>query len=184
VLNSYDRDAERALSAWDRRHRFVVSGSLQSPFAHALARGWQLSTIWTLTSGSPFTPVISFDAANIGNLGNQRPNLIGEPSIDGDDRSVNRWFNTAAFAAPATGTFGNAGRNILTGPGFNSVDAALSRRFALPRGVDVQVRAEMFNLLNHANFLLPNRTVDSPLFGTISTAGAARQGQIGVKVGW
>lgn len=184
MLNSYDRDAERALSAWDRRHRFVVSGSLQSPFDNAWARAWQVSAIWTLTSGSPFTPVISFDAANIGNLGNQQPNLVGDPALDVDDRSVNRWFNTAAFAAPATGTFGNTGRNTLTGPGYNSVDAALSRRFTLPKGVEVQVRLEMFNLLNHANFLLPNRIVDSPLFGTISRADAARQGQIGLKVGW
>ncbi len=184
VLNSYNRDAERALSAWDRRHRFVISGSLQSPFDNAWARAWQISAIWTLTSGSPFTPVISFDAANIGNLGNQRPNLVGDPALDGDARSVDRWFNTAAFAAPATGTFGNSGRNTLTGPGYNSVDAALSRRFTLPKGVDVQVRVEMFNLLNRANFLLPNRIVDSPLFGTISRADPARQGQIGLKVGW
>ena len=184
VLNSYNRDGERGLSAWDRRHRFVTSGSVLSPFDHVLARGWQLSAIFTLTSGSPFTPVVSFDAAGIGNLGNQRPNLVGDPSLGSDDPTVNRWFNTAAFAAPATGTFGNAGRNILTGPGFNSLDAAVSRRFTLPRGLDVQLRLEMFNVLNHANFLLPNRTVDSPLFGTISGAGPARQGQIAVKVAW
>ena len=161
-----------------------ASGSVLSPFDNVFARGWQLSAIFTLTSGSPFTPVVSFDAAGIGNLGNQRPNLAGNPGLGSDDPTVNRWFNTAAFVAPATGTFGNAGRNILTGPGFNSLDAAASRRFTLPGGFDVQLRLEMFNLLNHANFLLPNRTVDSPLFGTISGAGPARQGQIGVKVAW
>ena len=184
VLNSYARDRERGRSAWDRRHRFVTSGSYLSPFDNALARGWQVSAIVTLASGSPFTPVMSSDVAGIGNLGNQRPNLVGDPSLAGDDRSVNMWFNTSAFAAPAPGTFGNAGRNILTGPGLSTVDAALSRRFTLPKDLDVQVRLEMFNVLNHANFLLPNRTVDSPLFGTISGAGPARQGQIGVKVAW
>ncbi len=184
VLNSYARDRERGLSAWDRRHRFVTSGSYLSPFSNALARGWQLSAIFTLTSGSPFTPVMSSDVAGIGNLGNQRPNLVGDPSLDGDDRSVNKWFNTAAFASPAAGTFGNAGRNILTGPGLNTVDTAISRRFTLPKDIDIQVRLEMFNVFNHANFLLPNRTVDSPLFGTISGAGPARQGQIGLKVAW
>jgi len=184
VLNSYAREAEKGLSAWDRRHRFVTSGSYLSPFQNILARGWQLSAIFTLTSGSPFTPVMSSDVAGIGNLGNQRPNLVGDPALDGDDRSVNRWFNTAAFASPAPGTFGNAGRNILIGPGLNTVDTSLSRRFTLPKDVDVQVRLEMFNVLNTANFLLPNRTVDSPLFGTISGAGPARQGQIGVKVAW
>jgi hypothetical protein len=184
VLNSYNRDAERGLSAWDRRHRFVTSGSYSVPFTNAVARDWQLSAIFTLTSGSPFTPVISSDVAGIGNLGNQRPNLTGDPSLSGDERSPNRWFNTAAFAVPETGTFGNAGRNILTGPGVNTLDTALSRRFSLPRDSSLQVRFEMFNVLNHANFLLPNRTVDSPQFGTISGAGPARQGQIGVKFAW
>jgi len=184
VLNSYDRDAERALSAWDRRHRFVTSGSYVLPFKNVFARDWQVSTIFTATSGSPFTPVLSTDIAGIGSLGTQRPNLVGDPSLSGDDRSVNRWFNTAAFAIPATGTFGNAGRNILTGPGLQTVDMSFSRRFLLPKSADMQFRVEMFNLLDHANFLLPNRIVDSPQFGTLVGAGAARQGQIGVKVGW
>jgi hypothetical protein len=104
--------------------------------------------------------------------------------LSSDERSINRWFNTSAFAIPAAGTFGNAGRNIVIGPGVQTLDTALSRRFDLPRGGNLQVRFEMFNLLNHANFLLPNRTVDSPQFGTLVGAGPARQGQIGVKVAW
>src|SRR4029453_2591399 len=149
VLNSYDRDAEKGLSAWDRRHRFVTSGTYLLPFENPFARDWQVSAILTLTSGSPFTPVLSIDVAGIGNLGNQRPNLVGDPNLDGDERTINRWFNTAAFAIPAAGTFGNADRNIVTGPGFNSVDLAVSRRFELPRDINVQVRVEMFNLFNH-----------------------------------
>lgn len=184
VLNSYDREAERGLSAWDRRHRFVTSGSYLLPFENIWARDWQVSAILTVTSGSPFTPTLSQDIAGIGNLGNQRPDLIGDPSLDSDERNINRWFNTGAFVIPAAGTFGNAGRNILIGPGLQTVDMAVSRRFSLFGGADLQVRFEMFNLLNHANFLLPNRTVDSPQFGTIVGAGPARQGQIGVKLAW
>lgn len=184
VLNSYDRDAERALSAWDRRHRFVASGSYSLPFENVAARDWQVSAIFTLASGPSFTPTLSSDVAGIGNLGNQRPNLVGDPHLDGDERSINRWFNTAAFAAPAAGTFGNAGRNILTGPGSNTLDVAISRRFSFAGDANIQVRFEMFNLLNQANFLLPNRTVDSAQFGTISGAAAARQGQIGAKLTW
>jgi hypothetical protein len=184
VQNSYDRDAEKGLSTWDRRHRFVTSGSYLVPFENVFARGWQISAIFTVTSGSPFTPVLSQDIAGIGNLGNQRPNLVGDPTLSGDAQSIDKWFNTSAFAIPAAGTFGNAGRNILIGPGLQTLDTAVSRRFDLPKGGNLQVRFEMFNLLNHANFLLPNRTVDSPQFGTISGAGPARQGQIGVKVGW
>lgn len=184
VLNSYDRDAERGLSAWDRRHRFVTSGSYLLPFENLFAREWQVSAIVTLTSGSPFTPTLSQDIAGIGNLGNQRPNLVGDPTLRGDERSVDRWFNTSAFAIPAAGTFGNAGRNILIGPGTKTVDMAVSRRFSLPRNASLQVRVEMFNLLNHANFRLPNRTVDSPQFGAIFGAAAARQGQVGLKLDW
>jgi len=184
VQNSYDRDAEKGLSTWDRRHRFVTSGSYTFPFENVFARAWQISAIFTLTSGSPFTPVLSQDIAGIGNLGNQRPNLVGDPTLSSDEQSINRWFNTSAFALPAAGTFGNAGRNILIGPGLQTLDTAVSRRFDLPKGGNLQIRFEMFNLLNHANFLLPNRTFDSPQFGTISGAGPARQGQIGVKVAW
>lgn len=184
VLNSYDRDAEKGLSAWDRRHRFVTSGSYMLPFQNVWAREWQVSAILTLTSGSPFTPTLSQDIAGIGNLGNQRPNLVGDPHLGSDDQNINRWFNSSAFAIPAAGTFGDAGRNILTGPGLNTVDMAVSRRFSLFGSAELQVRFEMFNLFNHANFLLPNRTVDSPQFGTIIGAGPARQGQVGVKLAW
>ena len=178
VLNAYDRDAERGYSAWDRRHRFVMSGSYLVPFENAFARDWQVSAIWQLNSGPPFTPVISTDVAGVGNLGNQRPNLVGDPEVD--DPTADRWLNTAAFAIPAAGTFGNAGRNIVRGPGFNSLDMSVSRRFAVGTSA-FQLRIEFFNVLNRANFLLPNRTVDSPQFGVISQALAARQGQIGLK---
>jgi hypothetical protein len=143
-----------------------------------------VSAIATLTSGSPFTATLSQDVAGIGNLGNQRPNLVGDPDLDGSDRTIDRWFNTSAFAIPAAGTFGNAGRNIVTGPGFKSVDLAVSRRFVLPRDVAIQLRLEIFNAFNTANFLLPVRTVDSPQFGALIQAGPARQGQLGVKMSW
>ena len=184
VQNSYDRDAEFGPSTWDRRHRFVTSGSYMLPFQNVAARGWQVSGILTITSGSPFTPVLSQDIANIGNLGNERPNLVGDPKLPRGERTIDHWFNTAAFAIPAPGTFGSAGRNSLVGPGFQSLDLAVSRRFTFRKESNLQVRFEMFNLLNHANFLLPNRTADSRQFATISGAGAARQGQIGVKFAW
>lgn len=184
VLNSYNRAAEKGLSAWDRRHRFVTSGSYVLPFQNLFARDWQVSAILTLTSGAPFTAALSQDIAGIGNLNNQRPNLVGDPNLSGDDRSIDRWFNTGAFAVPAAGTFGDAGRNTLIGPDVRTVDMAISRRFSLPRAANLQLRFEMFNLLNRANFLLPNRFADSPLFGTINRAAAPRQAQVGVKLNW
>ena len=184
VQNSYDRDAEKGLSPWDRRHRFVVSGNYLLPFANPLARDWQISAIFTLTSGAPFTPVLSTDVAGVGSFNTQRPNRIGSGELSADERSENRWFDTSAFQIPAAGTFGNAGRNVLIGPGTNTVDMAVSRRFTLPGPTTVQIRLEMFNALNHTNFLLPNRTADSPQFGRIFAAAAARQGQVGVKFTW
>lgn len=182
--NSYDRDAELGLSAWDRRHRLVMSGSYSLQFAHVLARDWQLSTIWTLTSGAPFTPVLSTDVAGVGSFNTQRPNRIGSGDLSSNERGADRWFDTSAFQIPAAGTFGNAGRNILVGPGTNTVDLSLSRRFDLPRNSTMQIRFEMFNALNTTNFLLPNRTADSAQFGRIFATAAARQGQFGVKFGW
>ncbi|HXG90645.1 MAG TPA: TonB-dependent receptor [Vicinamibacterales bacterium] len=182
--NSYDRDADRGLSAWDRRHRLVVSGSYAVPFDHLLARNWQASAIWTLTSGAPFTPVLSTDVAGVGSFNTQRPDRIGSGVLSRDQRGPDRWIDTSAFKVPAAGTFGNAGRNVLTGPGTNTVDLSVSRRFVLPRNATVQVRFEMFNALNTTNFLLPNRTADSVQFGRIFAAAPARQGQLGVKFGW
>ncbi|MFN2447798.1 MAG: carboxypeptidase regulatory-like domain-containing protein [Vicinamibacterales bacterium] len=184
VQNSYARDLEQALSAWDRRHRLVVSGSYFIPFENVLARDWQVSAILTLTSGSPFTPGLSTDVAGIGSFTTQRPNRVASGVLPSDQRSADGWIDTTAFQIPAAGTFGNAGRNVLIGPGLNTVDAALARRFTLPGDTTVQIRLEMFNLLNHTNFLLPNRTADSAQFGRIFAAGPARQGQVGVKFAW
>jgi hypothetical protein len=184
VQNSYDRDAEKGLSPWDRRHRFVLSGNYFLPFANPFARDWQVSAIFTLTSGAPFTPVLSTDVAGVGSFNTQRPDRIDDGNLSAGERSPDRWFDTSAFQIPAAGTFGNAGRNILIGPGTNTLDMALSRRFTLPGNTTAQVRFEMFNALNTTNFLLPNRTADSPQFGRIFAAAAARQGQFGVKFTW
>jgi outer membrane receptor protein involved in Fe transport len=184
VQNSYNRDAERGLSPWDRRHRLVVSGSYSLPFANPIARQWQVSAIVTLTSGPPFTPTLSTDVAGVGSFNTQRPNRTSDGNLPAGQRGPDRWFDTSAFPVGAPGTFGNAGRNVLIGPGTNTVDMAISRRFSFFRNTSTQLRLEMFNVFDRANFLLPNRIADSAQFGRIFAAGAARQGQVGVKFGW
>jgi hypothetical protein len=111
---------------------------------------------------------------------NDRPNLVGNPELT--SRSTDRWFNTSAFAFPTPGTFGNAGRNIIDGPGYQSVNASLVKNTHLTESVNLQFRAEVFNLFNHPNFNLPDNFLGSPTFGQITSARDPRHLQFGVKL--
>ena len=197
--NSYDVNAERGRSNFDVRHRLSVSYSYDLPFGKGrrylasdgwvstLLTGWQTFGIVTLQSGRPFTVALLSDIDNSGTgrsiLGfgaNDRPNVVGDPNLG--SRSPDRWFNTAAFAFPARGTFGNAGRNILDGPAFQNVNASLVKNTNLTERVNLQFRAEVFNLFNHPNFNLPDNFLGSPTFGQISSARDPRHLQFGVKL--
>jgi hypothetical protein len=142
--------------------------------------------ILTLQSGRPFTVAIhpDIDQSNTGrsNLGfgyNDRPNVSGDPSLD--DPTAERWFNTTAFAFAPFGSFGNAGRNILDGPGYQNVNLAVIKDVPLGGTARLQLRAETFNLLNHANFDLPDAFLGSPTFGQVLSAQSPRRFQFGVK---
>ena len=187
--NSFDLRSERGLSEFDVRHRFVLSFIYELPFgkgkqflksgiAAQIFGDWEISGIVVSQTGRPFTPRLSADRSNTGQL-QDRPNLVGNPFLSNPDPSL--WFNTAAFAIPAAGTFGNAGRNILTGPGYKNTDVALVKRIRFGETRNLELRGEVFNLFNTPNFDLPNSTVDSAQFGRIFSAGAARQIQFGVK---
>jgi hypothetical protein len=106
--------------------------------------------------------------------------VIGDPNSGA--QTVDRWFNTAAFSFPPPGTFGSAGRNILDGPGFQSVNASLVKNTALTERMSLQFRAEAFNLFNHPNFNLPDNFLGSPTFGRISSARDPRHLQFGLKL--
>jgi hypothetical protein len=186
--NSLDPDAEKGRSSFDVRHQFTAGLSYMLPtFGQPWLQGWQIHAIATLSSGPPFTVALhpDIDQSNTGrsNLGfgnNDRPNVNGEPSLSGDDRSEDGWFNTSAFSLPAFGTFGNAGRNILTGPGYRNLNLGVTR--LVPIGdVRLQLRLEVFNVLNRANFDLPDAFLGSPTFGKILSAGSPRRVQFGVK---
>jgi outer membrane receptor protein involved in Fe transport len=178
--NSYDLRAERGLSEFDSRHRFVFSNIYALPFGeHWLTGGWQLSSIVALQSGRPFSPRIGRDVSNTGQL-QDRPNLVGNPKLDDPDPA--RWFNTSAFVIQPNNNFGTAGRNILTGPGYANIDASLSKTFRFGEQRQLEFRTEVFNLFNHPNFDLPNATADSAQFGSVFSAGPARQIQFGLKL--
>ncbi len=183
-------DAEKALSSYDHRNRFVSSfvyqtGSRQSlsPKIRALLANWQLGGIVTLQSGSPFTVVNGVDRANVGAGPAQRPDLIRNANLLRGDRDPQRWFDTAAFVQPAPFTFGNAGRNVVFGPGLGNVDISLQRNFAIREQQRVELRWEVFNVLNTPHFDIPGHIAFSPNFGRIfSTAEPARQMQFGLKL--
>ncbi len=189
------KSLERARSSFDARHRFVASFTYDLPlkFKSRLLGGllgnWQAGGIITQQSGLPFTVNITSDRANNGLL-NQRPNLVGDPNLPGDQRTPERWFNTAAFAVQPAGTLGTAGRNILEAPGTSIVDFSLLKNIPLSDRHRLQFRAEFFNLFNHANFDFPERfcagtitgaPCTAPQFGRIGAARDPRILQFGLK---
>jgi carboxypeptidase family protein len=186
--NSLDPSAEEGRSSFDVRHRFTAGVTYMLPsFGKSWLQDWQLHAIATLTSGPPFTVAIlpDIDQSNTGrsNLGfgnNDRPNVSGDGSLSAGDRSEDRWFDTAAFSFPAFGSFGNAGRNILDGPGYKNLNLGVTKILPVA-DARLQLRLEIFNVFNRANFDLPDAFLGSPTFGRILSAGAPRRVQLGVK---
>jgi hypothetical protein len=175
--------AERAVSSFDHRHRFVGNVTYALP-TRFWGGGWRVNGIVTLQSGAPFTVNLGTDRANIGSGPAQRPDVSGDPN-EGGARTAEQWFNPSVFALPAPFTFGNSGRNTVLAPGYADVDAAIQKDISLRtlgNDVRLELRWEVFNLLNHVNFDVPNRVAFTPNFGRIFSAGPARQMQLGLKL--
>jgi Carboxypeptidase regulatory-like domain len=175
---------ERGLSFADVRRRLVVAAVYNFPrsrFLRPVLSNWQLSTVVTLQDGTPLNPLYYFsDFANSGTP--NRPNVVRGQSISGPGK-VEEWFNTAAFSDPAPYTFGNAGRDIIPGPGNNIFNLAAQRRFNLNERVALAFRAEYFNAFNHPNFGIPLPYVDfAPLFGRILATGEPRRAQFALRL--
>jgi hypothetical protein len=195
--NPFDLEAEWGPSLFDARHRVVASGSWimpalsgAPPAVRAVFGGWQLTVIGSHNSGTPFT--VS-DSANVALQANSppisgfpasRPNVVGDPNAG--PHTVDAWISRSAFerlnVQTQAGQFGNAGRNIARGPSYTNVDLALIRDFSFLRDTRLQVRAEVFNVANHANFGLPVADLNSPSFGRILSAGQARLMQFAAKL--
>ena len=179
--DSANLDAEWGRSSFDVRHRFSVSFSYDLPF------DFTISGIVQMQSGRPFTVALlpEVDNSNTGRSslgfgGNDRPNVSGTAASS--NPSPGQWFNASAFSMPAFGTFGNAGRNILDGPGYQNVNLAVLKRVALAGRTSLQLRAEAFNLLNRVNFDLPDNFFGSPTFGQVLSAGSPRHIQFGARL--
>jgi hypothetical protein len=192
VQNSNRIDLERGRTSADRRHTFVFSGvwkldyfDAAAPAMKAVFNDWTLSGIVTLQSGAPLTISTGVDR-NFDGLTNDRADLIGDYKLDPDrprEELIEQWFNTAAFALPAIGNDGTAGRNIVDGPGYRNVDLGVFRTFALPRRMTVQFRIEATNVFNIVNLQNPGTSLNAPnMFSKIRSARDMRRVQLGVRV--
>ena len=183
----------RARSNFDRTHVFVQSYIYDLPFgptrrwlksgpASWLLGGWQINGIFRGQTGLPLN--ITFSAATLNAPGNgNRPNVAGSPEILGGVGRGSLWFDTSKFSAPATNTFGNVGRNILTGPGFVNLDLSVFRKFQIGEQFAFELRVESFNVTNTPHFNNPGSTFGGAGFGEVTTAiQDQRQFQFGAKI--
>jgi hypothetical protein len=191
VQNALRTDLEKGPSDFDRRQRLTLSGNfalrfgkgITSPARYAV-RDWEIGSILTLQSGAPFTPSISADSANVGATV-RRPDRVQDGRLE--NRSLDRYYNVAAFLVPAPFTYGNGARNILYGPGFKNLDFMVMRNFAFsPRwrdNVNLQFRAEFFNFTNTPRLANPGNNIQTGTAGRITgTAGEARDIQLSLKL--
>lgn len=189
--NPYAPGLESALSSFDHRHRFTANAVYDLPFArgsagwlHRAIGDWRASAIVMIQSGAPFTANLSAaqDVANIGLIGGnnlERPDLIANPNAA--PRTPAEWFNTSAFALPAPFSFGNAGRNIVTGPDLANLDLSLQKGWNIRENQTIQFRCDTFNTFNHPNFNLPGRIFGASNFGVITSAQDARELQFALR---
>jgi hypothetical protein len=181
--DNYNLKAEVGNSDFDIRHRLSWSVIYELPAAralHALGSGWQVGAILSLQTGQPFS-VLTGKGNSATGLGNDRPDLVGDPNEG--PKTVLEWFNTDAFVENAPLTFGNAGRNIVRGPGFHNLDFSILKNTRLTENVNLQFRAEFFNITNHPNFALPANILAAPNFGTLFQTPDAAQNNVGLGSG-
>jgi len=191
ILDRNDLRRDWGLSALNITSQSSISARYELPFRQSskLIGGWQVSGIATLLSGFPFTPQIGSNRSGDGDTRNpDRPSVSTTFTGPVLLQKPTQWFNPNAFVLPAPGTFGNLGRETLTGPGLAEVDVSLVKNTAVSERASLQFRAEFFNVLNRANFGTPNAIVFangviSSSAGLITlTATTSRQIQFGLKL--
>ncbi|WP_348262262.1 hypothetical protein P8935_20960 [Telmatobacter sp. DSM 110680] len=197
--NPFNLDPEYATSAADIKHNVTLSNQIELPFGRgkrylhsarplidALVGGWQLNSIASFHTGTPVNIIANAGYADYPGL---RPNLVTgqNPTLPPHLRTITQWFNTAAFTnTPGQSNSdpipGNAGRNLVRGPGYTNEDFSLFKNFSLPETMNLQFRAEGFNLLNTPHFSNPNASRNSGSFGSITSASGPRIMQFALKL--
>ena len=198
--NPFDVKSEWGRSMFDARHRFVASYQWDLPwfqhpqnwYGHILGN-WQVNGITTFMSNTPFTvydssnPSAQGSAPEISGFYSARPNQVGNPNSGGCAsngaavRTADCWFNTGAFQHAAEGAFGDVGRNTLKGPAYQQWDFSAIKTIPIHEAMNVQFRAEFFNIFNNVNFRLPDNDINSPTFGYITAAQPGRIVQLALK---
>jgi hypothetical protein len=187
--NPFNLPGERGLSSFNQTHKFTADYLLELPFGHdkrwltgntplrAVFGDWQWSGDWTIASGLPFTPRLLNDISDVsgGTNGTLRPNLVPGQSVSLAHPSIGEWFNTAAYTAPPTGTYGDARRNSIIGPGTKVFDMAFTKIFPLKEARVLEFRAQATNIFNLVNYSSIDTNFNSPTFGRVTAAGAMRQ---------
>lgn len=193
---------ERGLGSGDMRHNVSFQALYALPFGAGksffsgtngfvgkLISGWQVSSLGIIHSGIARTVTIGTNTYGDRNFTNQRPNAV--PGVDPypENQSITNWLNSAAFAMPSTGTFGNLARNTFRGPDFWQIDASLNKDTHVNERLLVQFRAEAFNIFNRPNFDYPNATYGTVNFGKIFNTfgrtmgfGTSRQIQLSMRL--
>jgi carboxypeptidase family protein/TonB-dependent receptor-like protein len=194
-MNSHRPSLDYSVSAFDIPHRLVASFTYKLPFGRgqrvfnqsnavdALVGGWQLNGIASFQSGFPYT-VNAPDLNNYNLAYGQRANLVGDPYPHGFHRTPAKWFNTAAFAQPGLGLYGNSPRDFLRGQGMNNLDASAFKTTHLGELVALELRLEAFNALNRTQFAFPDSNLPDSTFGVVGAANPGRILQLGAKLKW
>ena len=192
VADSFNRRLERDLSTGDIPNVFVASYTYELPFGPGrrfnpggftgrLIRGWELAGVTTFQSGFPLavTQATNFNA--FAGFGTQRPNRVANPELPGNERSTAQFFDTAAFVVAPQFKLGTSSRNPVRGPDYQDVDLALIKRTYIRERMNVEFRAEFFNLTNTPPLNAPNTVLATPGFGSITSAGDPRVIQFALK---
>ncbi len=184
---------DRSLAEFDRRHVWRLSWVYDTPTLKSgnkamnlIVNGWQISGITSVVSGAPYSIVTGRDNSLTGQ-GNDRPDLVGNPSLSGGRSRAEQivaYFNKAAFTPNKTGQFGNVGRNTMIGPPLVQTDLGLFRNFGITERFRLQFRAELFNAFNQVNFNNPVNSATSTVFGRLSSSKDPRLVQMGLKLNY
>jgi hypothetical protein len=177
----------------DRRHVLVLNHVYELPFGPSrsylnhgvlaqIAGNWNISGIWSIQSGDHFAPSLAAAVSNSTGGGGDRPDRVRDGNLTADQRSIDHWFDIAAFTPPQQFHFGNAARGILVGPRYFNLDLGVHRNFRLTEKWTLSYRWEMFNTLNHPNFNDPNAAIGNAQAGQISATAPARIMQMALKL--
>ena len=192
IQNIYNLNAEHGIASYDVPHRFVgnfvwriplgrgTSILNSTPVVKDVIRGWEISGITEFQVGLPLA--VTQANGTGGFTGTQRPNQIAAAALARGDRTLAQWFNTNAFTVSPAFTSGNEPRFSFYGPGINNWDTSLMRNFQMRERLNVQLRGEFYNTMNHPNFNNPNTTLGNANYGKITSDTGARVMEVALRV--